>query len=58
MKEVKLHFPSLSSLMHFKMLSSVQDLRIDTAERSLTGRFSSIEVTVAQQLFRAASFLN
>lgn len=53
MQEIELRFRSLTDLMHFKQKAQVKELRIDTAEKSLTGRFSETEVKAAVTLFKA-----
>lgn len=58
MQETELRFRSLTDLMHFKQHAEVKELRIDTAEKSLTGRFSETEVKDAVTLFKATMFAN
>lgn len=58
MQEVELRFRSLTDLIHFKQQSQVTELRIDTAEKTLTGRFTEIEVKEALTLFKATLFAN
>ena len=58
MQEVELRFRSLTDLMHFKQQSQVSELRIDTAEKTLTGRFTDTEVKEAVTLFKATIFAN
>jgi hypothetical protein len=58
MQETVLRFRSLTDLINFKQQSQVKDLRIDTAEKSLTGRFTETEVKDAITTFKATTFLN
>jgi hypothetical protein len=53
MHEIELRFPSLKDLISFKQQSQVKDLRIDTVEKSLTGKFPQEEVLTAMRLFKA-----
>lgn len=53
MQEIELRFPSLQVLIAFKQQSQETDWRIDTAAKSLTGKFSDSEVVTAMRLFRA-----
>ena len=53
MQEIELRFPTLQDLMHFKQESAVKELRIDTYEKSLTGRFPETEVKTAVSQFKA-----
>ena len=53
MQDIELRFPSLKNLIAFKQQSQVKDLRIDTATKSLTGKFSDGEVLTATRLFKA-----
>lgn len=55
MQEVELRFPTLKDMMSFKQLSQVKELRIDTNERLLTGKFPESEVVVAKEQFKARS---
>ena len=58
MQEIELRFRSLTDLIHFKQQSQVTELRIDTAEKTLTGRFTDTEVKEALTLFKATLFAN
>jgi hypothetical protein len=58
MQEIELRFRSLADLMHFKQQSQVKELRIDTAEKSLTGRFPETEVKEAVTTLKATIFSN
>jgi hypothetical protein len=58
MQEIELRFQTLKDLIDFKQNASVKELRIDTAEKSLTGRFTEIEVKEAVRMFKATSFAN
>lgn len=58
MQEVELRFRSLTDLIHFKQKAEAKELRIDTAEKSLTGRFTKVEVEEAVTLFKATTFSN
>ena len=53
MQETELRFKTLKELMLFKQHSAVQELRIDTNSKSLTGRFTESEVETAVTLFKA-----
>ena len=55
MQEVELRFPTLKDMMSFKQVSQVKELRIDTNERLLTGKFPESEVVVAKEQFNARS---
>lgn len=56
MQDTELRFPSLQNMMAFKQQSQVQALRIDTNEKSLTGRFTEGEVALAVSAFKAIVF--
>jgi hypothetical protein len=56
MQEVELRFPTLKDMMCFKQVSQVKELRIDTNEKLLTGKFPENEVEVAKEQFNARSF--
>ena len=58
MQEVELHFQSLKDLMHFRQQAQAKEVRIDTAVKSLTGRFTETEVQEAVTLYKAISFSN
>jgi hypothetical protein len=53
MQDIELRFSSLKDLMQFKQLSQVKELRIDTNEKSLTGKFSETELIEAVKQFKA-----
>ena len=53
MQDIELRFPSLKVLISFKQQSQVKDLRIDTFEKTLTGKFSEGEVMTAIRIFKA-----
>lgn len=55
MQEVELRFPTLKEMMYFKQYSQVTELRIDTNEKILIGRFPDDEVLVAKEQFKARS---
>jgi hypothetical protein len=55
MQEIELRFPSLKEMMCFKQISQVKELRIDTNEKLLTGKFPDKEVVVAKKQFKARS---
>lgn len=56
MQETILRFQSLKDLISFKQQTMIQDLRIDTAERSLTGRFPENDLNTAVTVFKASIF--
>jgi hypothetical protein len=58
MQEVELRFRSLTDLINFKQQLQASELRIDTAEKTLTGRFTDTEVKEALTLFKATIFTN
>ena len=53
MRETELRFLSLQDLIQFKQLTAAKELRIDTAGKSLTGKFTEAEVNDAVRMFRA-----
>ena len=53
MQEIELRFQTLKDLMHFKNNSEIKELRIDTYEKSLTGKFADAEVRIAVSQFKA-----
>jgi hypothetical protein len=58
MQETVLRFRTLNDLIHFKQKAEAKELRIDTSEKSLTGRFTEGEVKEAVTLFKATTFSN
>lgn len=56
MQETELRFPSLKTMMQFKQQSGVKELRLDTNDKSLTGRFSEEEITQAVKSFKGIVF--
>lgn len=54
MQDINLRFPSLKVLILFKQQSQVKELRIDTYEKTLTGRFPESEVQTAIGIYKAA----
>jgi hypothetical protein len=58
MQETVLRFRTLNDLIDFKQKAEAKELRIDTAEKSLTGRFTEVEVKEAVTLFKATTFSN
>lgn len=56
MQEKQLWFPTLKDMMNFKQVSEVKELRIDTYEKLLIGRFPETEVDVAKRDFKARCF--
>jgi hypothetical protein len=58
MQETVLRFQTLNDLIHFKQYAEVKELRIDTAEKSLTGRFTETDLQTAVEQFKASMFDN
>ncbi|MDQ3279092.1 MAG: hypothetical protein M3Q06_12255 [Bacteroidota bacterium] len=56
MQDIELRFPSLQVLILFKQQSGVKELRIDTFEKTLTGKFPEGEVVTAIRMFKATIF--
>lgn len=53
MEDIELRFPSLKVLISFKRQSQIKELRIDTFEKTLTGKFPEAEITTATRVFQA-----
>lgn len=53
MQDIELRFPTLKILIAFKQQSQVNDLRIDTIAKTLTGKFPDEEVLTAKRVFKA-----
>jgi len=56
MQEIELQFPTLKDMMYFKQVSQVKELRIDTNEKLLTGKFPESEIVLAKEQFKARLF--
>ncbi|MBD0285387.1 MAG: hypothetical protein M3342_05935 [Bacteroidota bacterium] len=54
MKEITLKFPSINELWHFKQLSKVTNVKVNTSQRMLTGAFSKSDIEVAYLVFSAS----
>lgn len=55
MQEIELQFPTLKDMLYFKQITEVKELRIDTYEKLLTGKFPENEIEVAKDQFKARS---